>query len=234
MFYLGIIAVLLGIISVFLTINYMKHTDSINIELKNIRNKCIQIKKMDNVDSKIIELFFSLKKKYNISYDDIYNIVVTHYKKSKSNNISEKFSNFKPNKFLYTNMKKRGLILNKKKYQNKNIDLVKIKNILESNNIKELSKILGNYRELFNRTFERIQTITEDGSLDKHFHKKVNFSEKNKKLKCSKKKKINFSLEKLKFCQQDNLGKKYCFRISDNMSCPNGKIVESIKNCDYY
>ena len=276
MFYLGLIAIILGIISVFITINYMKHTDKIIKEIKYIRNKCISNSKIKEREFKVIELIKKLQNQSKLSIDDIYNIVFNYknpmmgeedsgivdgehrsiveeeddsnmiaeeeYRsivEEEDSSMSEYFHNYIPgvhNKktdFLYTSAKSRGV-------NNKGGDSLEknLKKILDIDKVKELSNILTNYRGLFDRTFERIKTITDmDISMDTPKKKfKGIVSSKKTPLTCSKNNLNNLQmpLQKLKFCQKKINGKSYCFRISKNSLCDDGKIVKDVKKCDFY
>ena len=243
MIYMGLIAIILGLISILITIMYMKFNNKVVKQLKYIRNKCINTKKTEQ-EIKIIKLFNSLQKQSKLSFVKIKNIVLDYHNnqelllgEEEVNNleklgeveevgeveeedtrvVQEKFHNFsndktyKNSKFLYTSNKSRGY--------SKNINIEEnLKKILDINKVKELSSILGNYRGLFDRTLNRIKTITEsDTDTDSKKKFKGLLSYKNKPLTCSKK----------------NL-KKYCFSIPKKSLCSKGKIVYDTKNCDFY
>ena len=265
MIYMGLIAIILGLISILITIMYMKFNNKVVKQLKYIRNKCINTKKTEQ-EIKIIKLFNSLQKQSKLSFVKIKNIVLDYHNnqelllgEEEVNNleklgeveevgeveeedtrvVQEKFHNFsndktyKNSKFLYTSNKSRGY--------SKNINIEEnLKKILDINKVKELSSILGNYRGLFDRTLNRIKTITEsDTDTDSKKKFKGLLSYKNKPLTCSKKnlkdlENIKLPFQKLQFCQQQINGKKYCFRIPKKSLCSKGKIVYDTKNCDFY
>jgi hypothetical protein len=258
MIYLGIIAILLGLISVFITINYMKYTDKMLRQIKYIRNKCIVTSNINKKnESTVVNLVNKIQRESNLSLEDIYHIVLTYqhtkYDKSLNKNdktiseeeiieeeiieeeiIEEEFTNFKSanknNKFFYTNTKTRGI------NNTKNFNLKNLTKMLDINKVKELSEILTNYRSLFDRTFERIKTITDNDidSLDTN-KVKVLSTNKNSPLTCSKNlKNLQLPLQKLQFCQQNYHGKKYCFRVPKKSLCSKGKIVTNTKKCDFY
>lgn len=251
MIYLGIIAILLGIISVFITINYMKYTDKILRQVKYIRNKCISSSNINKNELKVIKLVKKIQRESNLSLEKIYHIVL-NYQHTKYNNhlnkninkvvseeeiIEEEFKNFKLSnknkldKFLYTSTKTRGI-------NTKDFNIKNLKKMLDINNVKELSEILTNYRSLFDRTFERIKTITDKDINSINTNKSLSTG-KNTPLTCSKNlknplKNLKIPLEKLEFCQQNYHGKKYCFRVPKKSLCPKGIIVTDTTKCDFY
>ena len=81
MIYLGLIAIILGIISLLITNILMKNNKTILKQMKYIRNKCINTSKTDE-ENRIISLFKSLQKESGYTLDSIYNIIIKHANKS--------------------------------------------------------------------------------------------------------------------------------------------------------
>ena len=68
--YLGLISLCLGIVAVLLSIQYMNSTDKLLNEIRNIRTKCLMIKKQ-KAENKITELLMSLKRDSGLSLPNI-------------------------------------------------------------------------------------------------------------------------------------------------------------------
>ena len=131
---MGMIAIILGLISILITIIYMKYNNKVVKQLKYIRNKCINTKKTEQ-EIKIIKLFNSLQKQSKLSFVKIKNIVLNYHNNQElllgeeeedkleelgeveeedTSVVQEKFHNFsndktyKNSKFLYTSNNSRG------------------------------------------------------------------------------------------------------------------------------
>ena len=152
--YLGLIALCLGILAVFITITQMNSHEKIREDIKNIRTKCILVDKHD----KSTDLLKDFQNDTQLSIDEIKRIILDYKKRMerKVNSESaekEEFKNYHTNTLdkkntdlLYSSAQSRGILMHGNKAK-KHIDY---------NRINELKNIVGGYEDLFMKTFNRI------------------------------------------------------------------------------
>tara|TARA_Y100000385_G_C12986953_1_gene591070 strand:- start:5 stop:742 length:738 start_codon:yes stop_codon:yes gene_type:complete len=243
--YLGIIALCLGAIAVFIATQYMNTSDKIYSEVKNIRAKCINVNKINSKQSEMLDLLNDVKNKSGLEFNDIKKLIFK-YKKELENKVNkEGFENFndlasKNNDLIYSSALSRGLNFNKD--QLKNLDYGKV---------KELASIVLSYEGLFKKTFERLKMLNKkqkgdinDFNSGELYHNKNppkyknvssnSCSAKSAKLPNLKSIPLKLPNPNSKWCKMEFDNKTFCLQVPMKELCLNGKLVNSTKGCDNY
>jgi len=222
--YLGITSICLGAIAVLIAIQLMNTTDKLFDEIKSIREKCIKVNKLNNIDILMNQLDITNEKELT----EIKNILINKV------NSNKKIDSIIENYINYKDIKSRGIGIN----NNYSKELL-------NNNIEPLDGIVKNYEELFNITLKRIQEmgktnklndITNIDNIKQSLHKTKQSLHKTKqslhKTCTNMPKKLTFN--KNNWCKFRHNNKTYCFKSPLKELCLNGTTVKSTKTCDFY
>ena len=110
----------------------------------------------------------------------------------------------------------------------------------------ELSDHMANYKQLFNKTFERILSMDKRNKNDllpndiNKLFSKLNLegifkaNTKYGRGKCSNLKALNLPNNNYDWCKINTEGKTYCFQVPMRELCLKGKLSKDTKGCDYY
>lgn len=219
--YLGLISVCLGLIAVFIAIQYMNTSEKMFKELKNIRTKCINVDKKNTEISKILDMIRSIKDTKDLDYDAISKLLYNSLNKKEGFRNYEGDLSLKNTELLYSAPKSRGIIENNKK----------LKSLINYNRIGELSEIINGYEDLFKKTFSRIQNMDKPPSEAIKTQKKILPGLKNQSRAIPQK---LSNQGKNYWCKMKNRDKSYCFLVPNKTLCMKGKLVNTRDKCDFY
>ena len=221
--YLGLISVCLGLIAVFIAIQYMTTSEKLFKELKSIRTKCINVDKSNIETSKIVDMIRSVKTTKDLNYDTISKLLYDSLNKKEGFRNYEGDLSLKNTELLYATPKSRGII-------EKNNNL---KSLINYNRIGELSEIINGYEDLFKATFTRIQQMDKSHTIDKTIKSVVKNSPKLNNQSMAIPQKLS-NQGKNYWCKMKNEDKSYCFLVPNKDLCIKGSLVNSRDKCDFY